>query len=105
MTINSEFSYYKEDYTEFYLDIDRVRLAKDSLTVSDLFRAVRHETGRNLGAGFVAGHNGAEYIRLNSMENDRDVWGFMNHPMRAGGREIKLSDYATIEKRQTPLMW
>ncbi len=102
VTINSEFSYYKEDYTEFYLDIDRVRLAKDSLTVSDLFRAVRHETGRNLGAGFVAGHDGAEYIRLNSMENDRDVWGFMNHPMRAGGREIKLSDYATIEKRQTP---
>lgn len=102
VTINSEFSYYKEDYTEFYLDIDREKLAKDSLTVSDLFRTVRNETGRDIGAGVVAGHDGAEYIRLNSSSNDRDVWGFMNYPMSVGRRDMKLSDYASIEKRQTP---
>lgn len=102
VTINSEFSYYKDDYTEFYLDIDKERLAKDSLSVSDLFRAIRSETGRDIGAGFISGKDGAENIRLCSSASNRDVWGFMRYPMPVGGRGIKLSDYASIEKRQTP---
>lgn len=31
VTVNSEFSWWKDDYSEFYLDLDRLRMAKDIL--------------------------------------------------------------------------
>lgn len=102
VTINSEFSYWKDDYTEFYLDIDKKRLAKDSLSVTDLFGAISHELCDEQTIGSLSTAGGNEYIKLSSGGNDRDVWAFMNVPLSVGKRLIKLSDYATIERRQTP---
>ncbi len=100
--INSEFSYWKDDYTEFYLNIDKERLAIDSLSISDLYRAVAHEFGRNMSVGNIYTDNGSEMIKLSSDEKDKDVWSLMNTPMALGKRMIKLSDYSTIDRRQTP---
>lgn len=102
VTISSEFSWWKDDYTEFYLDIDRASLAKDSLSVSSLYSAIQRETGRDLNAGYISTPDGPEAIRIESEDKNRDAWGFMNFPMRIGDRQAKLSDYAVIEQRQTP---
>lgn len=102
VVINSEFSYWKDDYTEFYLDIDKERLVKDSLTVAMLFNAISNELGRNNLAWTLTTAHGNEAIRMSSSSRDRDVWSFMNVPVKLGSRNIKLGDYATIEKRQAP---
>lgn len=102
VTLSSDFSYWKDDYTEFYLDIDKKRLAKDSITVSDVYRALNREIGRDIQAGSIFTTQGAEAITMHSSEIARDVWGLMNIPFDINGRNIKLSDYAKIEKRQTP---
>lgn len=102
VTINSEFSYWKDDYTEFYLDIDKTRLAKDSLSVTNLFAAISHEICGEHRVGSLTTSSGIENIKLSSGGNDRDVWAFMNVPLSVDNRLIKLSDYATIERRQTP---
>ena len=102
VTINSEFSYWKDDYTEFYLEIDKSRLAKDSLSVSELFGAISHELADENPVGTLSTSYGAEKIKLSSAGNERDVWAFMNVPLTVNRKMIKLSDYATIERRQTP---
>ncbi len=102
VTISSEFSWWKDDYTEFYLDIDRDRLAKDSLSVSSLYSAIQRETGRDISAGYISTSDGTETIRIESEDKNRDAWGFMNFPMKIGDRQVKLADYAAIEQRQTP---
>lgn len=100
--INSEFSYWKDDYTEFYLDIDKERLNRDSLSVSDLFMAIKHDLGRNIVAGSVPTSEGMQQIKISSADRNRDVWGLMNVPVTVGARTVKVSDYATIERRQAP---
>ncbi len=102
VTINSDFSHWKDDYTEFFLDIDRERLTRDSLSVSSIFNAISHEMNRNRSVWTVATSNGNEAIRLSSDGNNRDVWALMNVSMSVGSRQVKLSDYASIERRQTP---
>lgn len=34
VTVNSEFSWWKDDYSEFYLDLDRLRMAKEHITAT-----------------------------------------------------------------------
>lgn len=100
--INSEFSFFKDDYTEFYLDIDKSRLAGDSLSVEDLFAALNRESGHGGIAGRIAGPAGAENIRIAPAAGNSDVWSFINGPINAGRRTVRISDYATMQKRQAP---
>lgn len=102
VTLNSEFSYWKDDYTEFYLDFDREKLALDSISTSDIYQAMTREMGRGLHAGAIVTPAGAEAIRVESSGKGRDVWGFMHIPLQVGKRLVRLSDYATIESRQAP---
>lgn len=100
--LNSEVVFLRDDYSEFYLAVDSDRLVADSLSLSELYSAISHDFNRNMTVGMVYGSDGAEYIRLSSAESGRDVWGLMNIPLSAGSKTFKLSDYATIKKRQTP---
>lgn len=102
VNIKTDFSYYKDDYTEFYLSVDPALLARDSLAVSDIYTAVSRDFGKDIGAGIIPGPDGAEAIKLSSAGRGRDVWGLINMPIQVGRRMIKLSDYATVEQRQTP---
>lgn len=102
VTLNSEFSWWKDDFTEFYLDIDNEKLARKGLNIQKLYQAINREIGNQLSAGTVMGPNGLENIKLFSSGKDRDVWGFMKIPFRIGDNYYKLEDFATIEKRQAP---
>jgi multidrug efflux pump subunit AcrB len=102
VNINSEISYWKDDYTEFYLELDKNRLAKDSLSVNELYTAITQEIGSDISSASIVGKDGSEAIKLSSDQHNRDVWGLINMPVKIGKRYTKLSDYATIEQHQTP---
>lgn len=102
VNINSEFSYYKDDYTEFYLELDKQRLALDSISVGQLFAALKRDLGSDLVAGQISTPSGSETVVLRSDQTGRDVWGLMNLPIDIGRKSIKLSDFAKIDQEQAP---
>lgn len=103
VNIGSEFQRYKVDYSEFYLDIDRERLAKENLSVQQLFGALLPIFGRDIDAGIINSQQGQERVLLHSHQSyDYDVWGLMNMLVSVGNRTIKLGDFATVVKRQAP---
>ena len=103
VTVNSEFSWWKDDYTEFFLEFDKHRMAEENLTAYDLFAVLRPVFMRNQLAGSVVYENHLEYLRLNSTQsNDKDVWSLMEVPFTVNGKEYKLSDLAMLAKGQAP---
>ena len=101
--IASEFSYWKDDYSEFHLAIDREKLAKAGLDAGRLFSAIEPTFGRGTGSGSIASARGNEMIRLYSTQGDRyDLFALMRQPFTADGKTFKLADICSIEKRQAP---
>ena len=103
VTINSEFSWWKDDYSEFYLELDKQRLAKENITVMQLFTALRPIFGRNILCGNIVYENQLEQLRLTSLQSSGyDVWSFVNIPFSINGQAYKLADFATVKKGQSP---
>jgi putative ABC transport system, membrane protein len=103
VTVNSEFSWWKDDYSEFYLDLDRQRMAKEHITATQLFTALRPIFGRDIYCGNVLFDNQTEQLKLSSLQGQRyDVWGLVNIPFVVNGHSYKLADFATVQKGQSP---
>lgn len=103
VTINSEFLWWKDDYTEFYLEFDKRRMAEENLTAYDLFAVLRPVFMRDQLAGSIIYDNSLEYLRLSSRQSsDYDVWAFMAVPFVVNGKQYKLSDLAVLAKSQAP---
>jgi multidrug efflux pump subunit AcrB len=103
VTISSEFSWWKDDYTEFYLEFDKRRMAEENLTAYDLFAVLRPVFMRDQLAGSILYDNSLEYLRLSSRQSsDYDVWAFMSVPFVVNGKQYKLSDLAVLVKSQAP---
>ena len=103
VTINSEFSWWKDDYSEFYLEFDKERLAKENITVMQLFAALRPIFGRNIPCGNIIYESQLEQLKLTSFQSgDYDVWSFVNIPFSVNGQAYKLADFATVKKGQSP---
>lgn len=103
VTVNSEFSWWKDDYSEFYLDLDRLRMAKEHITATQLFAALRPVFGRDIYCGNVLFDSQTEQLKLSSIQGQRyDVWGLVNIPFFIDGRSYKLADFATVRKGQSP---
>lgn len=103
VTIASEFSYWKDDYSEFYIDIDRDRLAATGITASQLFTAMLPTFGREIYCGQLMTSSTGERINLYSKQADEyDIYSLMNRPFHAGGKTFRLSDISTLEKRDAP---
>jgi len=103
VTINSEFSWYKDDYSEFFLDLDKHRLAKENITGMQLFAALRPVFGRDISCGTIVYDNQPEVLRLTSRQSgEYDVWSLANIPFQINGKNYKLADFATVEKGASP---
>ncbi|WP_455963435.1 efflux RND transporter permease subunit [Bacteroides bouchesdurhonensis] len=103
VTIGSAFSNWKDDYKEFYFDLDKKRMAEEGVNAQTLFAAIRPLYGRNMEIGSVLTQDGVEKIKLSSRQSEeRDVWAMQYFPVRAGRRDYKLSDLARVEKGQMP---
>ena len=101
--VNSEFSHWKDDYSEFYLELDKERMAKEGVTVMQLFSALRPIYGRNITCGTILYENQPEQLKLTSRQSEEyDVWNLVNQPFRLNGHDYKLSDFATVQKGLSP---
>lgn len=103
VTVNSEFSWYKDDYSEFFLNLDKHRLAKENITGMQLFTALRPVFGRDISCGSIVYDNQPEQLKLTSRQSrEYDVWSLANIPFQINGHSYKLSDFATVEKGLSP---
>lgn len=103
VTVHSEFSWYKDDYSEFYLDLDKHRMAKEEMTGMQLFTALRSVFGRNIPCAHIVYDGQLETLRLTSQQSEvYDVWSLANLPFEINGRAYKLSDFATVQKGLSP---
>lgn len=103
VAIGSDFSWWKDDYMEFYFNLDKRRMAEEGIGAGRLFSAIRPVYGRNMEIGSVVTEEGTEKIKLSSRQSEeRDVWAMQYYPFEAGGKEYKLSELATVEKGQMP---
>ncbi len=103
VTINSEFSWYKDDYSEYFLDLDKHRLAKENITGMQLFSALRPVFGRDISCANIVYDNQPEQLKLTSRQSSEyDVWSLANIPFQINGRNYKLADFATVEKGLSP---
>lgn len=102
--INSEFSWWKDDYQEFYFNLDRERMIQEGVSAQQLFAAVQPIFGKNMDIGSVVTEEGTEKIRLSSRQShEYDIWAMQFFPYGTDGdKSYKLSELASVEKGQMP---
>jgi multidrug efflux pump subunit AcrB len=106
VTIDSHFSWYKNDYTEFVFDMDREKLAHEKILPAQLFQSLSPIFEKNYRAGDWIYEDRSEAIRLYSKQaNELDVWNLENYPGKISEQEqqeYKLADIASIKRWQAP---
>lgn len=102
--INSEFSWWKDDYQEFYFNLNRERMVQEGVSAQRLFASVQPIFGKNMEIGSVVTEEGTERIRLSSRQShEYDVWAMQFSPYGADNdKHYKLSEMASVEKGQMP---
>ena len=101
--INSYFSYWKDDYQEFYFNLNRERMAQENINANILFSTIRPIYGKNMEIGSVVAENGSEKIKLSSKQSQEyDIWAMQYFPYGTDDKQYKLSELATMEKGQMP---
>jgi multidrug efflux pump subunit AcrB len=104
VTISSEHSYWKDDYSEFNLAIDKDRLAQKGITTTQLFKAIEPTFGHEINCGYVNINQNSQSINLYSIQSDMyDIFALMSQPFTIGDTSFKLSDICHIEKTKAPI--
>jgi multidrug efflux pump subunit AcrB len=100
--INSEFSWYKDDYQEYVFKLNAERLVQANVQPYQLYSALQY--GREGTVGNVLGEYGMEQIVLSSRQaKEYDVWSLEHFPEKIGSeKEFKMEGLATIQKMQAP---
>jgi multidrug efflux pump subunit AcrB len=101
--INSEFSYWKDDYQEFYFKPDKARMAQEDIRADELFASLHTVFGKDIFAGNIIVDNESERLKLNSRQADEyDVWNLLNVPQPVNEVSYKPGELAAVEKEQMP---
>ena len=101
--IASYSSWYKDDYIEYHFDLDKQQLAYRDIRPTELFASIYPVFGKNIPSGTLSTENGTEQIKLLSRQGmEYDIWGLQNIPQKIGNKSYKLSELASISKRQAP---
>ena len=101
--INSDFSWFKDDYQEFYFDLDKELLAQNQISASELFNALQPLLGCDMEVGSLLTPNGVEKIKLQSGQSkEYDIFAASNYPIPFADRFLKLSDLSKVKRGQMP---
>lgn len=101
--INSEFSTWKDDYQEFYFNLNKERMAREGVSAKGLYATVQPVFVKDVSVGAIAAESGAERIMLSSEQSQAyDIWGMQHLPYDINEKHYKLSELALIEKGQAP---
>lgn len=103
VTIDSKFSYYKDNYQEFVFDLKKDRLAENNLSPNPLFSDINSLFLNQSYLGSWNGPDGEERIVLNSLQSKQyDVWHFKQEQGLAGDRHYRISGIADVLQTQAP---
>jgi len=103
VTINSEFSWYKDDYQEFEFNLNKELLAKEGIAPIQLFSSLNFTMAKSIYAGDVFSNQGQEHIFLDAKQSKSyDIWNLSHASIKANDKQVKLTDIAKIEKGQSP---
>ena len=101
--INSQFSWYKDDYQEFIFNLNNERMAAEDIRPYELYASISPVFGRDINSGYVVGDEQVENIKLSSKQSRLyDLWSLANMSRMMGGKYYKTGELTTIEKAQTP---
>jgi multidrug efflux pump subunit AcrB len=101
--INSEFSYWKDDYREFYFKVNKARVAQENIRPIELFTSLRTVFGRDIYAGNIVVDSENERLKLNSRQADEyDIWNMLHVPQPLNETSYKSGELASVEKEQMP---
>lgn len=103
VNINSEYSWFKDDYQEFFFDLHKDRMAQENIDPTSLFASISPVFGKDISAGSIVVDNEIERLKLSSRQSQEyDLWSMQNVPQMINGRSYKLSELAKVEKGQMP---
>lgn len=101
--INSEYSWWKDDYQEFYFKLNKARMSQEGILPIDLFASLRPVFGKDIYSGNIIVDNETEKLKLFSRQsNEYDIWNMQYIPQYVNGKPYKLSELANVEKGQMP---
>lgn len=101
--INSEYSWWKDDYQEFSFRLNKARMAQENILPIDLFASLRPVFGKDIYAGNIIVDNELENLKLTSRQSgEYDIWSMQYVPQINNGTPYKLTELATVEKEQSP---
>ncbi len=101
--VNSNFSWYKDDYQEFSFALDREWLATRGLLPGDVYRSLQPVFTRDMWVASVVMDGENENIVLGSRQSkEYDVWAMEHIGRHVGNKFYKLGEVAGIEKGQAP---
>ena len=101
--INSEFSWYKENYQEFFFDLNKQTLIEEDIRPIQLFNSLQSLFNKDQLIASITVDNESEALKLSSRQyNEYDRWNLMNISQPISGRQAKLSNLATVKMGQTP---
>lgn len=101
VTVSSDFSWYRNEYTEFMLSLDRDAMARENIDITTLYNALSPIFGRDMYCAVTAE---AEKICLSSRQSqDYDIWALINMPVFTKNNQMfRVGDFATIERSTAP---
>lgn len=101
--INSNFSWYKDDYSEFSFDLNKRRLASEGFMPGELFASLQPIFAKDVWAGSLLIDGDRENIKLASRQSkDYDIWALQYISHNIGSRMYRLNELADIAKGQAP---
>ncbi|MCE2617493.1 efflux RND transporter permease subunit [Phocaeicola oris] len=101
--INSEFFWWKNDYQEYFLNLNKEQMAQKGISASQLFNTLTPIFGKDIYVSNILFGKQLEQLKLSSLQSkEYDVWGLMNMPLTINKKTYKLSDFATLQKEQSP---
>jgi multidrug efflux pump subunit AcrB len=103
VTINSEFSWYKDDYQEFEFNLNKKLLAEAGVAPIQLFSSLNQTMGKSIYAGEVFSYRVQEQIYLDAKQaQSYDIWNLSHTPIKTNDKVLKIKEIARIEKGQSP---
>lgn len=101
--INSNFSWYRDDYLEFSFDLNKRRLASEGFMPEELFASLQPIFAKGVWAGSLIIDGERENIKLTSRQSsDYDIWALRYMSQKLEGRMYRLNELAEISKGQAP---
>ncbi|MDR0748292.1 MAG: efflux RND transporter permease subunit [Tannerellaceae bacterium] len=101
--INSEFSWWKDDYREFTFNLNKESSARANILPGDLFASIYPVFGKDIYTGSIVVDNELEKLKLTSRQSaEYDIWNMQYVPQTVKGIPYKIEELAAMQKEQAP---